>query len=184
MHEMRLSLGKAENEAKANFINQQKSDGSLRLPWIGDVEARCDAFTLKANHVLISLRAMAKLFYPDTIKTKWIDSLLTMAMTKYGPNHVLTETLKTVSPFMFVVMSTRNSVEHPDPPRMCVRVTDFEFLSDMKIAPPMIEVAHPTSPIPRMPVGAFMLQFIEGLVTSVELFIAALCHSNAPNRGP
>jgi hypothetical protein len=53
----------AENAAK--MVDRQSIDGSVVLPSVGDVNARCTSFIQKADHSLKSLFGIVKLFYAE-----------------------------------------------------------------------------------------------------------------------
>jgi hypothetical protein len=126
----------------------------MTVPSMGDVRGETKAF-LEADHVAVALFNIAKLFYGDEIGPRWFASLHKLASEKYGDNDGFTKFLKAALPFLQFVRNARNAVEHPDQAKS-VKVTDIALLPSGELNPPSIEVIHPDTPQPSVPLLALM----------------------------
>ena len=113
MHQLRLELEQAQTRAWANFQQDQREDGSIRMPSIPDIEALCEAYMQKANHVVTCLEQMAKLFYGNQLSSKWVRSLSKLLTDRYGKDDPFVNFMEQASRFLIFIINTRNSVEHP-----------------------------------------------------------------------
>jgi hypothetical protein len=177
MHQLRLDLEKAQDEAWERFQHQQRPDGSIRMPSIPDMEARCEMYMQKANHVVICLEEIAKLFYRDQLRSKWITALTRLVSERYGSQNPFVDFMERASRFLLFINNTRNSVEHPRPDSR-MKVTDYSMNEDGAIVVPTVEVLHPEMPLPLNAVTLFMIHITEGLVTTFEEMMAHLSANN------
>jgi hypothetical protein len=84
MVEMQKSLDAATKEAIEKFEALSAKNRSLRLPALSDASHRYDAFTQKIGHAVDTLEQIARLFYPNEITNKWVDSLTALLAQKHG----------------------------------------------------------------------------------------------------
>jgi hypothetical protein len=136
MHEMAISLEKAEDQAKTTADCSAANDGALFLPSLGDVRGRCESFIHKADHAFFALFDIVKLFYPD-IGTGLFDRLASIAAERYGEEAQFTRFVNRVAPFLKCIRQTRNCVQHPKDGQL-INVQDFILSADGSIVPPSI----------------------------------------------
>ena len=141
---------------------------SMTVPSMGDVRGETKALLQKADHVAVALFNVAQLFYGDEIGPRWFASLHSLASKKYGDNDVFAEFLKAALPFLQFVRNARNAVEHPDQTKS-VKVTDIALLPSGELNPPSIEVIHPETPQPSVPLLAVMEHIADQLATVFEV---------------
>ena len=150
-----------------------RTDRSVILPTIENVESQCKEFLQRIDHAVSGLFKIVRLFYPDAQSGGWralqnkIDS---------GPKDVdnFSQFLAEVSPFLQLVRSARNCVEHPRPEQKLV-VENFSVDSNNNLRPPTIEIVHPKSPMDSVPVNAFFTVNLEATIQIVELMVVFLC---------
>ncbi len=128
---------------------------SMTVPSMGDVRGESKAFLQKADHVKIALFNIAKLFYGDEIGKGMFEGLQDLTSKKYGENDPFSQFLKAVLPFLKFVRNARNAMEHPNQ-RKSVRVTDIALMPSGALNPPSIEVIHPDTAQPPVPLLAWM----------------------------
>jgi hypothetical protein len=80
------------------------------------------------------------------------------------------------------VRSARNCVEHPKLSQRIV-VTDFALNPAMQVVPPTIEVIHPKSHQPPIPIAQFMSEMIEQISGVFELMTVFMCAKHAQPIG-
>jgi hypothetical protein len=149
----------------------------MTVPSMGDVRGETKAFLQKADHVAVALFKIAKLFYGDEVGPRWFASLHKLASEKYGDNDRFTTFLKAALPSLQFVRNARNSVEHPDRAKS-VKVTDIALLPSGELNPPSIEVIHPDTPQPSVPLLSLMECIADQLATVFEVMLAQLCGAN------
>ena len=177
MHDIRTDVRSRFDKVGEDLKNLAVKQRSMTVPSMGDVRGETKAFLQKANHVAIALFNIAKLFYGDEIGPRWFASLHKLASEKYGVNDEFTKFLNAVLPFLQFVRNARNAVEHPDQTKS-VKVTDIALLPTGELNPPSIEVIHPETPQPSVPLLALMEHIADQLATVFEVMLAHLCGAN------
>ena len=153
-------------------------DRSLALPAGSNAKNRCDSFAQKVGHVVDTMKEIARLFYPNELKTKWIDSLLRVTAPKHGNSNALYQFISEVRTELLFMRDIRNMIEHPkDTERIIVH--DFRLTSEMTLAAPHIEILACNKSVQSEDLGTFMDDIIEKLLYIVETFIALICDENA-----
>lgn len=151
-----------------------REDGSRMLPSLVNGLERVEGFAQKCDHSLKGLLAIVRLFHGNNASRKWFESLRDLSEKQYGPDDEFTRFLVEAVPFLKFIRNVRNSVEHPDEGKYVV-FSDFTLSSDSSLWVPTLEVVHPETPQPPLPVSSFMLQVIEQISSLIETTVAFLC---------
>lgn len=174
LENMRVEMEAADARARAAFETRDAPAGMLALPSINDLDARCDAFAQKAGHVVGLLEGVAKIFFADELKSKWIDSLIKIATERYGSESALAQYVTNARPFLLFVIGMRNMIEHPKPDTS-IRIHNYRLTAAGSIDPPYIEILRPDQEPQKETVVLLMKQVIDDLVSVTEVLTAALC---------
>ena len=150
---------------------------SMTVPSMGDVRGETKAFLQKADHVVVALFNIAKIFYGDEVGPRWFTSLHKLASEKYGDSEGFTKFLKAALPFLQFVRNARNAVEHPDQTKG-VKVTDISLVPSGQLKPPLIEVIHPETPQSSVALLTLTEYMADQLAAVFEIMIAHLCGAN------
>ncbi len=177
MHQLRLNLEETQTKAWETFERQQRADGSVRMPSIPDIDARCHMYMQKANHVVNCIEEIAKLFYKRDLRSKWITGLTNLVGERYGKDSPFAKFMGRASGLLLFINKARNSVEHPSTKQQ-IRICDYSMDENGSIVVPTIEFIHPDMPIPLTSVTVFMEHVTEGLVITFEEMMAHLCANN------
>jgi hypothetical protein len=177
MHDIRKDVRARFDKIAEDLKNLAVEQRSMTVPSMGDVRGETKAFLQKADHVAVALFNIAKLFYGDEIGPRWFASLHKLASEKYGDNDGFTKFLNAALPFLQFVRNARNAVEHPDQAKS-VKVTDIALLPSGELNPPSIEVIHPETPQPSVPLLALIEHIADQLATAFEVMLAHLCGAN------
>lgn len=151
-----------------------KQDRSVILPSISGVANKCKEFLQKSDHALDSLWKIVKIFYPHVNKGGW-ESLKNEVESESTQIDNFAEVLKNMMPFLQFVRNSRNCVEHPRKEQKITTV-DFGINPNNQLLPPSIEVIHPKTPQPQVPVVDLMSHIVDSIVDIVELMLAFLCN--------
>jgi hypothetical protein len=178
MREIYSALVSAIEGEVAGFNNVVAKDRSIALPTLRNTKERCDAFAQKMGHAVDTLEAVARLFYPQEISKKWIDSLTVVAAQKHGENEPLALFMKEKRGNLLLMRELRNTIEHPKADNY-LKVRDFQLLPSLELVAPSIEIVRSSEPSIDGPLSSFMVQVIEELVSIAEMFFALLCGANA-----
>lgn len=162
-----------EKTVSASKVTRRK-DGSVIIPDVGVVEAKCKAFLVQAGHVQRELLKIVKLFYRKKSFKKWFDSIAKHISETADESDEFLSFINQVLPLLRFVRVARNCVEHPQDDKY-VKVMDFFINSSGQLVPPTIEVIHPTSRLEPTSASEFMRQITDELVTTVELMLGFLC---------
>jgi hypothetical protein len=177
LEEMRTSLQSAELDARAPSEGQGQANRPFTLPVVVNLEARCDAFAQKAAHVVNTLEQVAKLFYADELKSKWIDSLMRIAAQRCGDDSPFAQYMTAIRPFLLFVLDMRNMIEHPTEAKY-IKISNFRLLASGTIELPYVEVVRPGGQAQKATITLLMKQIIDDLVSAAEGMIACLCAVN------
>jgi len=151
-----------------------KKDHSVMLPSMQGIMNKCKEFLQKSDHALDSLFKVVKVFFPNVGKGGW--ESLKNEIDKENPIvDNFGEVLSQMLPFLQFVRNARNCVEHPRDEHKII-AADFSIDVDSNLLPPSIEIAHPNTPQPSVPVVDFMRQITISMVDIVELMLAFLCN--------
>jgi hypothetical protein len=107
-------------------------------------------------------------------KGRWFDGVSDLIRERYGAADDFAIFSEKAATFCKFLRNARNCVEHEKSHQRIV-VNDFTLLASGKIMPPVIEVEHPETPEPVVPLLNFMEQMTESVVNVAETFIAFLC---------
>lgn len=177
MNDIRKDVDARLNKISEDLKSLAVERRSMTVPSMGDIRGESKAFLQKSDHVAVTLFNIAKLFYGDAIGPRWFASLHQLAREKYGDNHEFTKFLNAVLAFLQFVRNARNAVEHPDQAKS-VKVTDIALLPSGLLNPPSIEVIHPETPQPSVPLLALLEHVADQLATVFEVMLAHLCGAN------
>jgi hypothetical protein len=171
--DLHAKLKKIDEDLKAMTVRQR----SMAVPAIGEVRSLAETFFQKADHAVVDLFDIAKLFYGDQIGKKWFDSLLNLAKEKYGEDDGLAKFLIGVVPLLKFIRNTRNCIEHPKADQL-VNVKDITVLPSGQLEAPRIEVIHPETGQPSVPLAILMERIVVEYATIFESMLAYLCDRN------
>ena len=179
MYEVRDEYVETQNDAASSFDRTIRKDRSVILPTVANVPARCKELLQKADHVQRDLLKLVSLFYGKR-ERGWEG--LRSKIDGEPRIDQFAEFLADYVPFILTVRHARNAAEHPNDV-MGVDVQDFSVDASRALHPPMIEVRHHKTPVPRMPVEHFMSQVCEGFVSTVEMLMVFLCARHIRQEG-
>lgn len=174
-------IAKSLEPIMAGAMPPTSRDGTLLVPSVPDIAARCETFIQKAHHAYLELLKIAQLFYGD-LGSKQVDRLLEVARERHGDGAGLVRLLETVGPFLQFVRRTRHCVEHPKEDQRIV-VQDFTLRAEGIIMPPTIEVIDKEKPHPQISVLEFMKGITNRLSGIFEMMIATLSGHNIQAPG-
>lgn len=176
MMDMRVSLADTVQRTIADLKEINQRDRSFRLPSLGNAEARCHAFAQKVGHAIDTLERIARLFYPNDLSSKWIDSLTKLAEQKYGSEAPLPRFMKEIRPSLLFMREMRNKIEHPND-NAYVKVNDFRLLPTLELDPPSVEIVDGSARADSS-LTSFMGKITDEFVDMAELMIALLVGAN------
>lgn len=177
MIEMRASLDAATSEATNDLKGVDPKTRALRLPAMGNPVQRFHAFTQKVGHSVDTLKCIARLFYPNDLSKKWIDSLLAMSETKYGAESPLTKFLRDARPTLLFFRDLRNMIEHPKDDAH-LEIHDFRLSPALELIPPSVKIVKSGVNEDSTPMTTMMAEVTQSLVATFETFVAVLCQAN------
>ncbi|PTR02198.1 hypothetical protein C8R30_10694 [Nitrosomonas nitrosa] len=151
-----------------------REDRSVILPSVTGITNKCKEFFQKSDHALDSLFKITKIFFSKVGKGHW-EGLKKEVEAESPQIDNFGEVLANILPFLQLVRNARNCVEHPRTEQKII-TTDFDINPDNQLLPPLIEIIHPKTPQPQMPVVNLMSQIISTIVDIVELILAFLCN--------
>lgn len=177
MADMLGTLQAAQDAAIELFENESVRGRNLKLPAIGDAEARCDAFAQKVGHAVDILRDIARLFYGESLSKKWIDSLTELTKERYGSEDVFTKYVEAVRPFLLTLREMRNMIEHAKPD-WHIKVFDFRLMSSGQIMVPSVEIVRPDQESAQSALTSLMQQVTDDIAHVAEVLMAYLCNAH------
>ena len=159
----------AFNSAEQAAINKVEAfarrGSSQTVPSVGNVRNYCKTYFQKADHFVITLLSIVRLFYPELKTGKW-DDLESLVKSSYGKADPFCKVLDIAVPWLRLIRNARDCLEHNRPD---VVTRDFEPELDGSIAPPTIELKFRGSTIDRCRISTFMQQAATMLLDSFEM---------------
>lgn len=183
MADMLSATQEAQDSAMGAFEKETAAGRHLTLPTIGDAEARCDAFAQKVGHAVDILRDMARLFYGEALKAKWIDSLAELTKERYGSEDPFTKHIEAARPFLLLLREMRNMIEHAKAD-WHIKVFDFRLLPSGQIMVPSIEIVRPGEEASQDALTSLMSQITDDIANVAESFMAYLCNAHVQPLSP
>ena len=180
-HELVEKYCDAENVATRSLDPQIRKDRSVIVPAVGNVETRCNEFLQRSDHALRELFRLVRMFYSDVGSGGW-EGLKTKIDGESKNIDNFSQFLDETVPFLQLIRNARNCVEHPRPEQRLVTV-DFSVDARNVLLPPTVEIIHPKTAQPKVPVKAFFTQTLQNLVRVVELMVVFLCARHVTSTG-
>jgi hypothetical protein len=178
LHEACERLAKSEQSAIDKMKASPAKDGSLSVPAVGGgIQSECKTFAQKADHFVLKLMDIARLFFPEQKGKNWED-FRALAVRLYGEGDPFCKLLEFTVPVLKLVRNTRDCLEHHLPGAI---IRDFEPDPNGGIVPPTIEIDFRGSSLARCLIGSFMEQVGTHLLDTFELLIA---HMSAKHMKP
>jgi hypothetical protein len=157
MDEATQEFKSAETAAIEKAQEQQKQQRSLTVPAVGNVRGHCKTFMQKADHFVLSLWAIVRLFYPDlNAKGKGWEAFHELIKDRYGEDDDFAKFAAWATPVLALIRNTRDCLEHGN--RKGVKTADFEPHADGTIAAPSIEIDFRKTSHDRCSISWFMDQ--------------------------
>ena len=176
LHEASDSFAAAEQAAIQKADSNPSRDASQTVPSISSVQSQCKTFAQKADHFVVKLMELVRLFYPEQRGKKNWDDFQALAERLYGASDPFCQVLNIAVPALKLVRNTRDCLEHHRPE---VTTRDFEPEPDGRIAPPTIELDFRGSMLPRCRISSFMEQVKTHLLDTFEMFAAHMSSKQA-----
>ena len=168
-----------ENAAMATL--EHRRDGSVMLPSIDNLHARCKEFIQKAEHSIQSLFAIIKLAYPDPFQN-WFEGFSDRVHQLYGTNDSFAQFMVNILPNLLFIRNARHCVEHSKPSQKMI-TCDFSINTKGGVERPTVEFVHAQTPQPPVAVSYFMSELIHGVLFLFEDTVAYICEKNVQRVG-
>lgn len=176
LHDAFEYFAAAEQAAIEKANATPSRDASQTVPSVSNVQSQCKTFAQRADHFVVKLREIVRVFYPEQRGKKNWDDFQALAKRLYGDSDPFCEVLNITVPMLKLVRNTRDCLEHQRPE---VTTRDFEPEPDGRIAPPTIELDFRGSTLPRCRVSYFMAQVETQLLDTFEMFAAHMSSKQA-----
>jgi len=172
MHETMQEFKSAESAAMERAKTFGRQLRSQAVPAVGNVRGRSKTFMQKADHFVVSLMDIMRLFYPD-MKGKGWGAFHQLVKTSYGADDVFAKVTELTTPLLRLIRNARDCLEHGN--REGVKTADFEPQANGTIALPSIEIDFRKSSHDRCPISWFMEQTTKALLDSFEMIVVHAC---------
>jgi len=169
-----------EKKAIAEYEKRKNEPLSYAIPSIVDLEARCKSIFQRADHIEQILMEIITIFYPSDSLTKQshFPKFHEVLVNKYGENDPFSLYIKDTLPFMKVIRSIRNGLDHR---LSTVRIIDFDLQPDSQIISPTIELNHKEDKLERTSITNFLDITNKNFISIIEITFAYLAGYNGNN---
>jgi hypothetical protein len=173
-------LSMEEKRATADYEARKNEKLSYKIPSIVDLETRCKTIFQKADHIEQILMEIISIFYPSDSLTKQshFPRFYEVILAKYGENDSFTRYIRDTLPFMKVIRSLRNALDHR---LSTVRILDFDLQPDSQIISPTVELNHKDDQLDRTSITNFLDIVIKNFYSIIEITFAYLAGKNGSN---
>ncbi|HTB00103.1 MAG TPA: hypothetical protein VK804_06470 [Bradyrhizobium sp.] len=163
-----------EQDSSAALYEKQKSAGTtLLLPSIADIAGKAKSFIQRAEHAMQRLLALCQIFYRLPAGKAWFDSFVEAAKSAHSLEPAELDRIKSIAKFAKFLRNCRHCVEHRKDDQQVV-ISDFKLTANGQIEPPMIEIVHPDTPEPEVPLLIYMRDMLASLIGVGEGLMAFL----------
>ncbi|OWW25023.1 hypothetical protein B4Q04_10760 [Zobellia sp. OII3] len=170
-----LQLEEKENN---EYEDGKAKNSNFKIPSISDVETRCKTIYQKADHIEQIMLDLVSIFYPDD-KNNNFEIFEKFLLEKYGENDRFYNFIKEVRPFLLLVRSLRNCLDHRLPH---VKVYNYELLPSGDINTPSIELNYRDSQLNRNSLFETLNVTKKNLVMIFEHMVAYLADKSVRNK--
>lgn len=146
------------------------------IPSIIDLEPRCKSYLQRADHAIVALFNIVRIFYGN--KITHADSFLEKINNQNNRNVQFIGFLTGATPFFRLIRHARNAVEHPKPTERIV-IDDFSINPGGKLRNPSITIFHPASPIDQISIIDFMDEITKTISEAFEMVLVHMCAEHA-----
>jgi hypothetical protein len=175
MRDVATALEEAQQAAIVFFEGAPGKEGSVALPAVGNIDARCKDFIQKADHSLQSLLLIVRVFYGKDAGRQWFEGFPNLVSKRYGDGDPFSKFLVAALPFLKFMRTARNCIEHPKDTEK-VLTQDFSFRADGALLAPTIVVIHPRYGTKQaVRISVFMRGVHEQIITVIEQTIVFMC---------
>jgi hypothetical protein len=169
---------RAEQDAAIAKFEQQKAAGmTLLLPAVGDVVGKAKAFIQRAEHSMQRLLGLCWIFYPRADGKAWFDSVVKHAESSNPEMREKLNGIRNVEKYARFIRNCRHCIEHVKSNQR-LNVADFRLTPAAQLEVPTVEVVHPHTPEPKLPLAVFMYSTVESLMRAAEELMAFLAHAH------
>jgi hypothetical protein len=172
MHEASQAFESMEQSAIEKAKSLERKDASQTIPAVGNVRAHCKTFMQKADHFVVSLLGIVRLFYSEMKSQGW-DDFHKLVQTRYSESDPFFKVSELATPLLRLVRNARDCLEHSN--LKGVKTSDFEPQPDGTISLPSIEIDFRKSSHDRCPISWFMGEATNALVDIFEMIVVHLC---------
>ena len=171
-----------EEKENAEYEENKVKNTDFKIPSISDVETRCKTIYQKADHIEQIILGLIKVFYPND-KNKNFEIFAEFLKDKYGDEDRFYLFVEEVRPFLLLIRSLRNCLDHRLPD---VIVHNYELLPSADINTPSIELDYRGSKLNRNSLFETLTVTKKNLIMIFEQMVAYLSdknvRANSPNR--
>lgn len=167
-----------EDEAEKKV--RQGPHRSLSLPSVPDLAARTKAFVQASDHAAQDLYRLCLLFYEP--RKGWFRTLARTVRERHPERMEFGEFLDGAARFLSFIRNVRHCIEHPQAAQR-IAVQDFHLTPDCELHGPSIEIIHPETAEPELPLRCYMDQVLQALVDTTERMVVELAAANATFSG-
>lgn len=149
-----------------------KLSAGFAVPTVENLDSDIKAFIQKADHLVIAMLDIARLFYGKRVTHA--HSLQAVVDEQHNGDEKFRAFVADSVPVLRRVRDYRNAVEHPKAKER-VMVRNFKLGAEGKLASPSIELLHPLRPVAAVSICDFMRSALASLTDIFENLLAFLC---------
>lgn len=103
-----------------------KKDGSLEIPFIKNLQEKIKDIIKTADHSILLMIELVRIFYPEIRNKKWCDQLAQRIKSESGEDSKEFLYLEKINAYTALIRDMRNKIEHPD-------IVDILIIDNYKI---------------------------------------------------
>lgn len=169
-----------EEKENAEYEERKSKNADFKIPSVNDVETRCKTIYQKADHIEQIILELISVFYPNN-KNKNFEVFAEFLKNKYGEKDRFYLFIEEVRPFLLLIRSLRNCLDHRLPH---VTVYDYELLPSSDINTPSIELDYRDSKLSRNSLFETLSVTKQNLIMIFEQMVAYLADKNVRENSP
>lgn len=164
-----------EKEIKDKYSGKPKNDGSIEIPSIKNLDQKFKEIITSADHSILSIIELVRIFYPDIINKNWCGQLSEKVKLQVGDNRKELTFINSFKSFIELIREIRNKIEHPHIEAILI-ISNYKVTPDGVIAP-MISFKSDINNTEEN-ISKFSNSIVNNIFNIFQSLMAILCNIN------
>lgn len=166
----------SEKEINDTYTGESKNDGSIEIPSIKNLDQKVKEIVTSADHAILLIIELVKIFYPDITNKNWCEQLSGKIKLQAGDDCKELEFINNFKSFIELIREIRNKIEHPHIKEYVLTISNYKA-TPRGVIGPVIRFKSINNDIEEN-ISKFCNSVINNLFHIFQFLMAILCNIN------